>query len=426
MSNTSDPGLSGLRGRFPALQRELGGRACIFADAPGGTQVPESVISAMSSYMRRGGANVGGAFATSTETDEVITQARRAGADFLGCDEGEIIFGPNSTTIAFHLSRSIARLVGRGDEIVVTKLDHDANVAPWLILAQERGATVRWVDVNLADCTLDLDSLEAALSARTRLVAFTLASNAMGTVTAAGEVVSRARAAGALVIADGVHAAQHRLLDAHRAGLDILFTSPYKYFGPHLGMAYVRRELLDSLLPYKVRPSHDVGPGRWETGTQNHEALAGLTAAIDYIAAIGARPGDAGDSRRTELETAMKLIVSHEAAMSTRFLERLPLLPATRLFGIGEPQRAGERTPTFAVRVEGESPRATARRLAEAGIFVWDGNYYALAIMEALGLEDSGGAVRIGFCHYNTVGEVDRTLEALAPAGVTEGFAARG
>jgi cysteine desulfurase family protein (TIGR01976 family) len=411
------PTLDPVRARavFPALSRTLDGRACIFADAPGGTQVPETVIEAMGSYLGNSNANRGGAFTTSEETDDVVARARSAGADFLGACPEEIVFSANMTTLAFSLSRSLAHLVNKGDEIVVTALDHDANVAPWMVVAKERGATLRWVEVDLHDTTLDLQSFEAALSDRTRIVAFTLASNATGSVTPARQVVDLIRGTPAIAVADGVHAAQHRSLDATELGVDVLFTSPYKYFGPHLGMAYIRKPLIDEWLPYKVRPSSDESPDRWETGTQNHEALAGLIAAVDYIAAIGMHE-PSSSNRRTNVVEGMRAIEAYEATLSSRFLSQLNRIPDMTLYGIGEPSPSRERTPTFAVRRRDETPRRTAARLGEAGIFVWDGDYYAQTIMERLGLAESGGAVRIGFCHYNTPEEVDRVFDELGAA----------
>jgi cysteine desulfurase family protein (TIGR01976 family) len=366
----------------------------------------------MGSYLRHSNANRGGAFVTSEETDDVVTRARSAGADFLGASPEEIVFGPNTTTLAFSLSRSLSHLVREGDEVVVTALDHDANVAPWMILAKECGAELRWVETDLTDTTLDLQSLEGVLSDRTRIVAFTLASNATGTVVPASEIVDLVRKTPAIVVADGVHAAQHRLLDAHALGVDVLFTSPYKYFGPHLGMAYIRSPLIDEWSPYKVRPSSDESPDRWETGTQNHEALAGLVAAIDYIASVGSEAAPSGH-RRPRVVEGMRAIEAWETTLSNRFLASLGELERVTLFGISEISRTRERTPTFAVRCGNESPRETATRLGRAGIFVWDGDYYAQTIMERLGLADSGGAVRIGFCHYNTPDEVDSVLQQL-------------
>ena len=401
-----------IRRRFPALARPGDdGLPVIYADAPGGSQVPDTVIEAIASHLRRGVSNTHGAFAPSQETDQTIADARRAAADLTGADPGEIVFGPNATTLLLHLSRSFGRTLGPGDEIVVTKLDHDANIRPWVLAAEDAGATVRWVDVRGDDVTLDLDSFDAALSGRTRLVSFTLASNAVGTIPPAAELIRRAHDVGALVALDGVHYAQHRLLD--RAGLDadIVACSPYKFFGPHLGVLAVRRELLETWTPYKLRPAPDEAPERWETGTENHEGLAGLEAAVDYLASLG---GDEGPSRRDRLIAAYDAIGDHERVLASRFLEGLASLPHVRLYGIADPERGDERTPTFALRVGDQDPLKTATELGRRGIYVWDGHYYAITIMERLGLLDTGGAVRIGFCHYHTVDEVDRVLQALA------------
>jgi cysteine desulfurase family protein (TIGR01976 family) len=407
-----------VRERFPSLSRRgPDGRPYVFADAPGGTQVPQEVIGAMTGYLRGSNANTGGAFVTSVETDAVLTEARRAAADLIGASPLEVVFGQNMTTLAFALSRSLAHTVERGDEVVLTVLDHDANVAPWLILAQERGATVRWVDCRTEDCTLDLATLDDALSTRTRLVAFTLASNAVGSITAAAEVVRRVRklSPDALMVADGVHVAQHRLIDVRSLDVDVLFCSAYKFFGPHLGVMFGRRDLLERWLSHNVRPVPDAVPDRWETGTLNHEGLAGLAAAVDYVASVGFPSGfERGGDRRGAVCVGMEAIRRHEGLLSERFLHGVSEIPRVRLFGIARPERADQRTPTFALTVDGMTPRAVAERLAERGVFVWDGNYFALAIMERLGLEASGGAVRIGFCHYNTEEEVDRVLEELA------------
>ncbi len=409
--------LSSVRGRFPALARTLGGRPCVFADAPGGTQVPEIVIAAMDRYLRRSNANAGGAFATSHETDRVIAGAREAAADLLGCRPDEIVFGPNTTTLAFALSRSLAREVASGDEVVVTVLDHDANVTPWLEVAEDTGATARWVDIRDEECALDLEGLEDALGERTRLVAFTLASNAVGTIPDAAAIVALIRdlAKDALIAVDAVHLAPHRPIDVRSLGADVLFCSAYKFFGPHLGLMYARREHLEAWHAYKVRPAPEEAPERWETGTQSHEALAGLTAAVEYLAGLGREFGDArGAGRRRAVRAGLEAAGRHEVALSRRFLAGLARIPSARLYGIRDPARVAERTPTFAIRLADRSPRSVAEELGRRGIFAWDGNYYALALMERLGLEGSGGAVRIGFCHYNTAEEVDRVLEEVA------------
>ena len=407
---------SELRGRFPALSRTgEDGRPVVYADAPGGSQVPDTVIEAIAGHLRRGISNTHGAFAASEEIDALIAEARSAAADMTGADPGEIVFGPNATTLLLHLSRSFGRMLRPGDEVVVTKLDHDANVRPWMLAAQDAGATVRWVDIHDDDVTLDLDSFDTALSDRTRLVAFTLASNAVGTIPPAAELVRRAHASGALVAVDGVHLAQHRSLDLHGLDADVLACSPYKFFGPHLGVLAVRRELLETWTPYKLRPAPDEAPDRWETGTQNHEGLAGMTSAIEYLADVGRTYGEpTGGSRREAVVAGFRAIGAHERDLAQRFLQGIAELPNVRLWGIADPGRVDERTPTFAVRVGDQDPLKTATELARRGIYVWDGHYYAITVMERLGLLDTGGAVRIGFCHYHSVEDVDRVLNALA------------
>jgi cysteine desulfurase family protein (TIGR01976 family) len=404
-----------IRGRFPALAR-LGedGRPLVLVDAPGGSQVPQDVIEAVSRHYRRGMSNTHGAFATSEETDTVIAEARRAAADFTGADPDEIVFGPNATSLLLHVSRSFATTLAPGDEVVVTRLDHDANVRPWVLAATDAGATIRWVDVHEDDVTIDVESFDAALSPRTKLVAFTLASNAVGTIPPAADLVARAKEVGAVVAVDGVHLAPHRLPDLHGLGADLLVCSPYKFFGPHLGVLAARRSLLASWSPYKLVPSPDDVPERWETGTQNHEGLAGLAAAVDYLAGLA---GAAGTARRDRLAASYEAIAAHERSLAERFLAGIARLPAIRLWGIADPDRLDERTPTFAIRVGDTHPAETAKALGARGIFVWDGDYYAREIMVRLGLLGTGGAVRIGFCHYHSPDEVDRVLQALGELG---------
>ncbi|MEW6059371.1 MAG: cysteine desulfurase-like protein [Actinomycetota bacterium] len=412
----SERDLSAVRAQFPALSRELGGRPCVFVDSPGGSQVPERVIEAMAGYLRTSNANTHGAFATSAETDRLIEDAHLAAADLLGCDADEAVFGPNATTLLLAISRSIARTLEPGDEVVVTKLDHDANIRPWVMAAEDAGASVRWVDVRDADVTLDLDSFDAALTTRTKVVALTLASNAVGTIPNAADLAGRVRErTGALVVFDAVHFAQHRSIDVRELGADLLVCSPYKIFGPHLGIMFGRRELLGSLRAYKLRPASDDLPYRWETGTMNHEGYAGFVAAVDYLADLALPDGGSvPPTRRERIASAYRAIGEHERALADRFLAGLERLPHVRLFGIGDRGRLAERTPTFAVRVGDQHPLETAKALGERGIFVWDGHYYAIELMERLGLLESGGAVRIGFCHYNTAEDVDLVLDELA------------
>lgn len=403
--------LASVRSHFPALTRTLDRRPVIFADAPGGTQVPHAVIDAIAGYLRTSNANTHGAFATSEETDAVIHEAHRAAADLVAADADEVVFGPNATSLLFQISRAIGRTLRPGDEVVVTRLDHDANIRPWIMAAEDAGATVRWIDITDEDVTLDVKDFEAALTDRTKVVAVTLASNAVGTVTPASELARLVHArTGAIVAIDAVHAAQHRRIDVRELEADLLVCSPYKIFGPHLGVLFGRRELLTRLGPYKVRPASEELPYRWETGTQSHEAFAGFTAAVGYLAELGG----GGGGRRSAVTRGMAAIRGHESSLARRFLDGLAALPGVSLFGIADPERVDERTPTFAVRVGDRHPFETAKALGERGVFVWDGHYYALELMERLGLQATGGAVRIGFCHYNTQSEVDRVLEELA------------
>ena len=388
-----------VRARFPALS----GPAAYF-DGPGGSQVPGEVIEAMAGYLRGSNANLGGAFRTSQESDTVMAEAREAAADLTGSAPEEIAFGANMTTLNFLLAHAVARTLSAGDEIVVTDLDHDANVSPWLLVARDHGLVVRRAPIHTGDGTLDVEGLEALLGERTRVVAFTLASNALGSITDAGRIAAAARRAGALAWADAVHLAPHRRLRRAELGIHVLLCSPYKFFGPHLGVAAIERELAESLPADRVRPAAEWPPGhRFESGTQSHEAIAGTTAAIHYLRSLG--EGD--------LDAAFELIREHEDALSRRFLEAAAGIPGLDLYGIADPGRVSERTPTFCFNIGDRPPREVAERLAERDIYVWDGDYYALAPMKALGLSERG-AVRAGFLHYTTEHEVDRLLEALS------------
>lgn len=414
MSTADD--FAALRTRFPALTRTQDGRPVVYADAPGGSQVPDSVMEAITGHLRRGISNASGAFAASEETDALVLAARDAGADLVGARPEQIVFGANSTTLLMHLSRSLARILTPDDTVVVTRLDHDANVRPWLLAARDAGASVHWVDIDTEDATLDLDSFDEALAQRPRLVAFTLASNGVGTITPATDLVARAKAAGALVAVDGVHVAQHRVIDFASLGADVLAVSPYKVFGPHLGMVAASGEVLDGWDPYRVRPAETyASPERWETGTQNHEGLAGFIAAVDYLAQVGTTLGEpAGAGRRAAVVAGFDAIGRHERMLATRFLDGIGALDGVQLYGVAGPDRLDERTPTFAIRLRDQDPLETSKALAAAGIFTWDGHYYAIELFDRLGLLDTGGAVRIGFCHYHTSDEVDRVVATLA------------
>lgn len=399
--------LDAIRSRFPALQRTEGGTLLAWLDAPAGTQVPRDVIAATAAVQERGVANLGGPFAASEEAAHVVTSARAAAADLLGADPAEIAFGQNMTSLTFAVSRAISREWAPRDRIVVTSLDHDANVTPWRRAAEERGVDVDVIDFDRDTGLLDPDAVAAAIDERTRLVAVTAASNALGSTTDLAPITAAAGACGALTFVDAVHYSAHRLSDVRAIDCDFLAASAYKFFGPHTGLLYGKKQHLKALRPYKVAPAPEASPDRWETGTQSFESLAGLTAAIDYLASLGT----AGRDRRDRLVSAFDAIRTHEESLSNRFLAGLAEMPHLRLYG---PATAGDhRVSTFAVAVAGMHPRHVAEVLAERGIHVWDGHYYAVGVMERLGLAESGGLVRIGFVHYTTVEEVDRVLAVL-------------
>jgi cysteine desulfurase family protein (TIGR01976 family) len=393
-----------VRSRFPALAS-----GTVFFDNPGGTQVPRIVVDAVADCLIHRNANLGGAFATSRAADEVVLAGRRAMADLLGGKPEEIVFGPNMTTLTLALSRSLGRELEPGSEIVVTRLDHDANVSPWLLVGEDRGLDVRFVDFDPEDCTLMLDQLESVLSERTRLVAVGWASNAVGTINPVRQIVELARAAGALTFVDAVHYAPHGPIDVAALDCDFLAVSAYKFFGPHVGALFGKGEHLERLVPYKVRPAPDESPDRWENGTQVHEGIAGATAAVDYIAGLGG----ASESRRVRLENAWERICAVERQLCRELLAVLASIPRLRIHGITDRRRLGERVPTVAFTVDGTTPRRVAEELDRRCINVWDGNYYALEVVRRLGLEHDGGMVRVGLVHYNTVEEIHRLGEAL-------------
>ncbi len=400
-----------IRAQFPALAQEVHGRQAVFFDGPGGTQVPQRVIDAVADYLAHHNANTHGAFATSQRSDAIIDSAHAAMADLLGCDANEVVFGPNMTTLTFAISRAIGRELRPGDEIVLTRLDHDANVAPWKAL-EEQGAVIRMVDVDIEDCTLDMADMARAIGPRTKLVAVGYASNAVGTINDVASITRMAHDAGAMVYIDAVHYAPHGPIDVRELDCDFLACSPYKFFAPHMGAVYGKREHLERLRPYKVRPASDAIPDRWETGTRNHEGLAGVGAAIEYLAELGRQDAPAL-SRREALLRAMSAIRVYERELSQKLIAGLLAIPGLSFYGITDPARFDRRTPTVAVRMEGHTPRALAEYLGERGIFCWDGNYYALNLTERLGVEASGGMLRIGLVHYNTAEEIDRLLTVL-------------
>jgi cysteine desulfurase family protein (TIGR01976 family) len=411
----------------------VNGHPAAFLDGPGGTQVPQRVIDAISDYLRSDNANTGGAYATSRRTDAMIAEARSAMADFLHCGADEVAFGPNMTTLTFAISRAIGRELKAGDEIVVTRLDHDANVSPWLAMAEDRGVTVRWAEIHDADCTLDMADLASKINSKTKLVAVGYASNAVGTINPVKQVVQLAHQAGALAYVDAVHYGPHGLIDVAALDCDFLACSTYKFFGPHMGVLFGKREHLKRFRPYKVRPNTNAIPNCWEWGTLNHECIAGITACVEYLAELGRGPNkmrvphpsrlskgrndDAGttgvNERRAAIEAAYGAIHEHESALLERFIAGLLKIPGLKIYGITEPARFNERCATLAVRINSHSPLELATKLGDRGFFTWDGNYYALNLTEHLDVEKSGGFLRLGFVHYNTIEEVDRLLAAL-------------
>jgi cysteine desulfurase family protein (TIGR01976 family) len=430
--------LAYVRAQFPSLAQTVNGHPAVFLDGPGGTQVPQRVIDAISGYLGRDNANTDGAYATSRRTNAVIAAARAAMADFLNCGADEIVFGPNMTTLTYAMSRAIGRDLGPGDEILVTRLDHDANVSPWLAL-EEKGVTIRWAEIHAGDCTLDVEDLAAKLNSKTKLVAIGYASNAVGTINPVKEIIRLAHAAGALAYVDAVHYGPHGLIDVATLDCDFLVCSTYKFFGPHMGVLFGKREHLQRLRPYKVRPLTDAIPNRWEWGTLNHECIAGITACVDYIAdlgrqaAEGSQDGTCGDgrpgrqssearppeisTRRAAIAAAFEAIHRHEHALMNRLIAGLSEIPQLKIYGITDPSCFAWRCPTLALRVVNQTadqtPLALATKLGDRGFFTWDGNYYALNLTERLDVEKTGGFLRIGLVHYNTAEEVDRLLGAL-------------
>ena len=426
--------LASIRAQFPSLSQTVNGHPAAFLDGPGGTQVPQRVIDAISNYLSRDNSNTSGAYVTGRRTDAMIAEARSAMADFLHCAADEVVFGPNMTTLTYAMSRAIGREWKPGDEIVVTRLDHDANCSPWLQMAEDRGVTVRWAEIHDDDCTLDLADFAAKINSKTKLVAAGYASNAVGTINPVKEIVALAHQAGALAYIDAVHYTPHGLIDVEALDCDFLVCSTYKFFGPHMGVLFGKREHLQRFRPYKVRPLTDAIPYRWEYGTLNHECIAGIAACVEYIADLGrqttkmrvphpsafskggndaASTGGLETERRAAIESAYAAIHEHERALLDRIMIGLKKIPGAKIYGITDPARFEQRCATIAVRIEGHTPLELATQLGDRGFFTWDGNYYALNLTEHLDVEKSGGFLRIGLVHYNTIDEVDRLLAAL-------------
>lgn len=406
--------IAAIRAEFPALAVEDDGVPRAYLDAPGGTQVCRSAIARMVEHLETGTANSGGAFRTAVATDALSERAHEAMADLLGADSAEIAFGPNMTSLTLAVARALGRRFSAGDEILVTRLDHDANVAPWLLLARDLGLEVRWLDFSPETGRLDLAALPALIGPRTRLVAVGAASNALGTVSDLAEIVRIVRAGSkALIYVDAVQSVPHLVTDVRAIGCDFLACSPYKFFGPHQGVLWGRDALLEELDVYKLRPSPSKPAAvRFETGTPSYESQAGTLGTVEHLARVGemADPASNRTTRRDRLVAAMAAIAAHERSLGDRFLAGLETLPKARLYG---PATTEARVPTFSMTIEGRTARDAAERLAERNIFVWSGNFYAVEAIRRLGLEESGGLLRIGFCHYSTIAEVDRLIEAL-------------
>jgi cysteine desulfurase family protein (TIGR01976 family) len=394
-----------VREQFPALARTYNGRGVVYFDGPGGSQVARQAIDAMAGYMERGGANLHGVFPTSTETEEILARTRETAADFLGAEPDETAFGANMTTLTFAISRALAREWDETSEIVVTELDHRANVDPWLIAAREKGAKVRWVRIDPETMTLDQDDFERNINEKTRLVAVGLASNAVGTVNGVAAIAEMAHDVDAIVAVDAVHAAPHIPVDRDAINADIITCSAYKFFGPHVGVTVIRRELLERLDVYRLDPAPHYIPDKLETGTQNHEGIAGVKGAIDFIASLGE-----GTSRREKLANAMQTIEECEAGLAETFRTALQDLPGVKLYAAPDGIR---KTPTIAFRVEGYSTEEVCVRMLQHGFFIAAGDFYASTIAERLGIKNSGGFVRAGLAPYNTEDEVERFVTAL-------------
>jgi len=410
--------LSTIRKQFPSLDRPA-----IFFDNPGGTQIAKPSLDRITRYLLESNANHEGAFETSKKSDAVLDEAHAAMADFYNASSPEeIVFGNNMTTLTLHFSRSLSRDWKAGDEIVVTRLDHDANVTPWTLAAQDRGATVTWIDFDVEDGTLKLDQLEKALERKPKLVAVGYASNSLGTINPVAKITRMAHDAGALVYVDAVQYAPHGPIDVQKLDCDFLVSSAYKFFGPHTGILFGKRELLEKLFAYKVRPATNKIPGKFETGTQNHEGIAGTLGAVEYFEWLGKTFGDSAveglvgrgyEGRRLELKKAMTVLRAYEFELGRALLSALESVPGLRLYGLTDPRRLEDRVATFSFRLKDMNPRVVAEKLAAEGIYVWDGNYYALNVSERLGVEENGGMVRVGAAHYNTLEEVERLKTAL-------------
>ncbi len=413
ISKTFDVGW--VREQFPSLQLKVNGRQAAFLDGPAGTQVPRQVMDAIRKYFLEANANTYGAFLTSRRTNEMIVNTRAAMAELFNCSPEEVVFGQNMTSITLGLARAIGRELKPADEILLTVLDHDANYSPWRVL-EEKGVVIRTVDIRESDCTLDLDDLKSKLSSKTKVVAVGYASNIVGTINPIAEITKLAHAAGALIYVDAVHYAPHGPIDVQALDCDFLVCSPYKFFGPHMGTLYGKKEHLERFKPYKVRPAADSVPECWETGTQVQELIAAIYAAVEYLAELGRRCDPSARSRREALLAAYRSTVAYERVLVAKLIVGLLAIPGLQFFGITDATRFSDRCSTVSFRLPKGTPTEAAVFLGDRGIFTWDGNFYALNLTERLGVEQSGGVLRVGLVHYNTVEEVD------PPARRADGF----
>jgi cysteine desulfurase family protein (TIGR01976 family) len=405
-----------VRGAFPALALTDHGRARAYLDNPAGTQVPQPVIEAVARCLTETNANLGGAFVTSKAADAVVRRAHAAMADLLGAASAqEVVIGPSMTSLTYRISRSLGRRLAPGDEIVVTRMDHDGNVAAWLQLAEDRGLVVRWLPFDRETWRIEPEALDHVLSEKTRILALNYASNLTGSVNDVAALAARAKAAGALVYVDAVQLAPHRLVDVAALGCDFLVCSSYKFFGPHLGILWGRGDLLDEMFPYQCRCASDESPKKFETGTPQIELLAGLAAAVDYVARLGERVGTAG-SRRARIAAAYRAILDYECGLARRLIDGLGSLPGVRIQGITNSNRMADRVPTVSLVHDRIEPAALARGLADDGVFVWSGHNYALEVIRHLGIDETRGVLRIGLVHYNTEDDVARVLTSLENA----------
>ncbi|HET6871594.1 MAG TPA: cysteine desulfurase-like protein [Sporolactobacillaceae bacterium] len=395
-----------VREQFPALNRTYNGKQAAYLDGPGGSQVIRSSIEAMVNYMSNGGANLHGSFPSSRETEEIIYESKRAISDFLGVLPQEVAFGANMTTLTLSVARALGRTWNPGDEIVVTELDHRANVDPWLTVAEDRGMTVKWLEVDTESFTLNTDNLDAIINEKTKLVAIGFASNAVGTINEIKKIAKRAKAVGALVAVDAVHAAPHISIDRDQLGVDILVCSSYKFFGPHVGIATIKIDLFERLNPYKLAPAPSYIPDKLETGTQNHEGIAGIKPAIEFFASLGN-----GQSRREKILTGVERIESYENKLAEKIRHELSRLDKVNLY-MADP--SVPKTPTIAFTVKGWSPQAVCQKLSEEnGIFIADGDFYATTLANKLDINKNGGWIRAGLAPYNSEEEVDRLIRAI-------------